>query len=143
MLGRYSLSADPCKPARAERKIHMGASIQQLLERSAQAQSEEVGHTLSLSVEEDENDTETDSDGGDLDSSSSDSAGSTSGAGGDTVATGTPSLCLTTTVMALNIGILVGIVGCGRYNFQGCRYPANISLCAIFRVLEQRFGGLY
>ena len=52
MLGRYTLSADPCRPMRVERKIHMTASIQQLLERSAQAQAEEVGHSLSLSVTE-------------------------------------------------------------------------------------------
>jgi hypothetical protein len=48
VLGRYHMSTDPCKPARASRQVHMHNSIQALLERSAREQGDEVGHKLDL-----------------------------------------------------------------------------------------------
>ena len=47
---------------RVERKIHMNEAIQQLLERSAQAQAEEIGHSLSLSVTDNDENGDFDSD---------------------------------------------------------------------------------
>eukprot|EP00892_Ulva_mutabilis_P006228 jgi/Ulvmu1/3978/UM182_0006.1 len=52
VLGRYTMSNDPCRPQRVVREIHMHESIQELLERSAKVQSDEVGQALDLSEDE-------------------------------------------------------------------------------------------
>lgn len=49
ILGRYTMSNDPCRPQRVVRDIHMHESIQGLLERSTKGQSDEVGHALDFS----------------------------------------------------------------------------------------------
>lgn len=68
VLGRYTLSADPCKlsPVDAS-KMFKSSSFEQLLERSAKAQADEVGHSLELSIDDnnENGDSSDDSDSGD------------------------------------------------------------------------------